>query len=303
MGFTAADFAALCARGPVAEQIRTIEDRRRKALSRFPLHLFVGLTGAAILAWLVGSNFNPAGGVAAFLVIGTCILIAAFPSFSTASAGIKHPTLHALAGQGGMSFTPTNFEPPAFEEARRALFGVWLNGATFTDLFCGTDRDGKRFAFYEAKLTQSDGTYEVTVFAGQVYAFERSRTQTGDIVAVPNNSLFNLFKPTGGFGRGRIEADEAFDKAFEVHGTDEIAARMTFAGNVQARRLLMELRQRGKVFLFVGPRDVFAAVTGGNRYEPGSMFARRSGEERVRLMFDDVCQAMETVKRLKAVFG
>jgi hypothetical protein len=303
MSFTATDFATLCAHGPVREQIGTIERTRGAAVKRFWLVLLGGLAAAAVLAWFLGSAFNPAVGFVAFAVIGIVLLIFALSPLSAAAAAIKHPTLHALAEQGGMSFTPTGFEPPAFAQAKRPLFGGWLSGATFTDLFYGTAADGKRFAFYEATLTQGHGKHRTTVFTGQVYAFERSRTQVGDMVAVPDKGLFNFFKPAGGFQRVRIEGDEAFEKKFEVYAVDEAAARMAFAGSFEARRLLLELRERGKVFLFVGPDDVLAAVSGGDRYEPGSMFSSKAGEERVRLMFDDVCTAMETVKRLQAVFG
>ncbi|HEX8193740.1 MAG TPA: DUF3137 domain-containing protein [Allosphingosinicella sp.] len=303
MSFTAADFATLCEQGPVAEQIGTIEERRQKALSRFRTVLVGGLAAAAVLAWLVGTGFNPVAGVMTFVGLGILLFIIAMLPLGKAGTAIKHPTLHALAAQGGMSFTPDGFEPPAFEQAKKPLFGGWLSSATFTDLFYGTAADGKRFAFYEATLTQGHGKHRSVVFTGQIYAYERSRTQTGDIVAVPDRGLFNFFKPAGGFRRVRIEGDEAFEKAFEIYAIDEMAARMMFAGNADARRLLLDLRTRGKLFLFIGPDDVLAAIAGGDRYEPGSMFASKSGEERVRIMFDDVCQAMDIVKRLKAAFG
>jgi hypothetical protein len=303
MSFTATDFAALCAHGPVSEQIGTIEERRRKALSRFWMVIGGGLTAAAVLAWLIGTGINPVAGVMTFVGLGIILFIVGMLPLGKAGTAIKHPTLHALAAQGGMSYTPDGFEPPAFEQARKPLFGSWLSSATFTDLFYGTGPDGKRFAFYEATLTQGHGKHRTTVFTGQVYAFERSRSQAAEYVAVPDKGLFNFFKPAGGFQRVRIEGDEAFEKKFEVYGVDEPSARMAFAGSIEARRLLLELRERGKVFLFVGPDDVLAAVAGRDRYEPGSMFSSKTGEERVRLMFDDVCGALETVKRLKSVFG
>jgi hypothetical protein len=303
LSFTASDFAALCAQGPVAEQIRTIEETRRRAVSRFWLVLIGGLAAAAILGWALWTFFDPVAGVAAFIVGGILLLVFAFSPLSAAAAAIKHLTLHALATHGGMSFTPAGFEPPVFHDARRALFGSWLSSATFTDLFYGTGTDGKRFAFYEGVLSQNTGKHRVVVFSGQFYAFERSRTQVGDIVAVPDRGIFNIFKPAGGFQRVRLEGDDRFDRKFEIYAIDERAARTMFALGAEARRLLLELRESGKVFLFVGETDVLAAVTGGDVYEPGSMFKARSGEARVRLMFDDVCRAMEIVKRLKAVFG
>jgi hypothetical protein len=302
MSFTATDFATLCAQGPVATQITTIEDTRRKAVSRFWTLLLGGLAAVAVIAFVLANLLSVPVGATVFFAGAIFLFIFAFKPLAAAGESIKLPTLEALAAQGGMSFTPTGFEPPVFAEARRALFGSWLSSANFSDLFYGTGADGKRFAFYEGELWQGHGKHRAQVFSGQFYGFERHRTQVGDIVAVPDRGLFNFFKPAGGFQRVRIETDPEFEKKFELYAIDQAAARMMFGGS-EVRRLLLDLRQQGKVFLFVGPNDVLAAVHGRNRYEPGSMFSSKAGEARVRLMFDDVCAAMEIVKRLKSAFG
>jgi hypothetical protein len=69
------------------------------------------------------------------------------------------------------------------------------------------------------------------------------------------------------------------------------------------RRQLLELRESGRVFAYVGPEDVLVAIWGSDRFEPGSMFRRRSGQERVKLMFDDVCASMTVLRKLKSVLG
>ena len=53
----------------------------------------------------------------------------------------------------------------------------------------------------------------------------------------------------------------------------------------------------------LGPEDVLVAHWGKNRFEPGSMFRARSGQERVKLMFDDLCAAMTVLRRLKSAVG
>jgi len=296
--FTASDFANLCSQGPVREQITTIEARRSAAVRRFWLVLLGGTVGALLLAIVIGNALGGTIGWILFVVIMIGIVILAWNPLSAASVAIKHPTLEAIAAQGGMTYLPSGFNPPVLEEARRPLFGSWLSGATFTDLLQGEDSDGRKFAVYEATLTRGHGKHKTQVFSGQVYAFQRRRETQGEVVAVPDRGLFNFFKPSGGFERMRFE-DPDFEKKFEVYATDPQEANMLF-GSMAVRRLLLDLRRSGHIFVYVGPSDVLVAVTGKDRFEPGSMFRSKGGDERVRLMFDDVCASLGILKDLKA---
>ena len=114
-------------------------------------------------------------------------------------------------------------------EAKKPLFGSWLSHSGFTDLVYGEDSDGKRFAFYEGTLSQGHGKHRTQVFSGQFYAFQRRRTGSGQIVAVPDRGLFNFFKPSGGFQRVRFETDPDFEKKFEVYATDSAEGSMLFS--------------------------------------------------------------------------
>jgi hypothetical protein len=71
-------------------------------------------------------------------------------------------------------------------------------------------------------------------------------------------------------------------------------------GSLTLRALLLRLRENGRIFAYIGPEDVLVAITGKNRFEPGSMFRSRGGEERVKLMFDDVCASLQILNELKA---
>jgi hypothetical protein len=293
--FTADTFATLCSQGPVRAQIDTIETVRRGAVRRFWLVLLGGIAAAVAAAMLA------AGAVAGilFVVILVGTIIVAMGPLSAASAGIKHPALGALAAQGGMTYLPTGFDPPVLEEARTPLFGSWLSSALFTDLFHGEDADGRRFAFYEATLSRGHGKNRHQVFSGQVYAFQRRRTQSGAVVAVPDRGLFNFFKPAGGFERVKLDNAPDFEKRFELYATHAHEATMLF-GSLTLRALLLRLRENGRIFAYIGPEDVLVAITGKNRFEPGSMFRSRGGEERVKLMFDDVCASLQILNELKA---
>lgn len=299
---SASHFADLCRQGPVEALIRTMAERRAAAMRKFWLVLAIGLALTAVLTWLAGDW----GGVEAAVVAGIVLLIftcvgAAMP-LASAAEGIKHPALDAIAGQAGMHFMPAGFDPPVFGAAYRPLFGSWISSSTFTDLFYGADPEGRNFAFYEATLTRGHGKHRHTAFSGQVYAFQRRRTGAGEAVAVPDRGIFNFFKPSGGFHRLRMQDDPDFDRKFEVYATDPQQASLLFS-SMALRRGLLGLRESGRVFAYVGPQDVLVAVTSGNRFEPGSMLRSRSGEERVRLMFDDVCASLRVMDMLRTTIG
>jgi hypothetical protein len=296
---TAADFTALCGHGPVASQIQTIEANRRGALSRFWMTVAGGGAGTLVLALLLGS-VSPTLGVIAFLGGAMVTYIVASGPLHEAAGAIKLPTLQALAAQAGMTYTPAGFEPPVMGEAYPSIFSSFVNTATYSDLFYGQGADGRHFAIYEAILSQRTGRHTNILFNGQVYAFQRRRTQTGQVAVVPDQGIFNFFKPLGGFSRLPVDPDPEFDRQFEVYTTNVGDARAVL-GSAALRMTLMQLRAGGKVFAYFGPTDVLVAIAGGNHFEPGSMFQSKSGEERVRLMFNDVCGSLDTVKRLLAV--
>lgn len=300
--FTAEHFAGLCREGPVKAQIDTIEASRRAAVRKFWLRLLGGLAASFALAYLVSGWLDMPAGVTAFILLGIVAIIAAMSPLTGAAQAIKHPVLETLAAQGGMSFTAEGFEPPVFAEAHNPLFGSWISSATFTDLFFGQDTEGRHLAIYEATLIRGHGRYRHEAFSGQVYAFQRARGGGAEIVAVPDKGMFNFFKPAGSFSRVRIEADPAFEKKFEVYAVDPAEASALFA-DPQLRALFLELRERGRVFAYVGPSDILVAVQGKNRFEPGSMLRSRGGEERVKLMFDDVCASMGVINRLRAALA
>ncbi|HYG30499.1 MAG TPA: DUF3137 domain-containing protein [Allosphingosinicella sp.] len=296
---TADAFTTLCTHGPVREQIATIETTRRRAVRRFWLVLLAGSGAAIVTGLLAGDALGGTVGSILFMVVLIGAFILAWSPLAAASEGIKHPALAALAAQGGMTYMPSGFDPPVLAEARAPLFGSWLSSAVFTDLFYGEDGDARRFAFYEATLSRGSGKHRTQVFSGQVYAFQRRRTQSGAVVAVPDRGLFNFFKPSGGFVRVTIENAPDFEKKFELYATQPHEATMLF-GSLTLRALLLRLRESGRIFAYIGPEDVLVAITGKNRFEPGSMFRSRAGEERVRLMFDDVCASLRILDELKA---
>jgi hypothetical protein len=299
---TADCFNDICGDPQVREQLGSLESKRAAALRRF----WISTLGSAALAVAAYASLEWGGwhrfsffGAVVFVVLGIGLGITAL---SKVSEALKRPVLEALAAKGGMEYLENGFSPPAYPEARKILFGSRLNSESFTDLFHGKDEEGRNFAVYEAHLQRSSGRNEQTVFRGQVYAIERRGANVATTVVVPDRGLFNFVKPEGGMERVKVDSDPEFEAKFEVYSTGEMEARQLLFDS-DLRRRLLDMRQKGRVFLYAGPTDALVAASGGNRFEPGSMFRSRPGEERVRAMVDDVCDALATLRALKASLG
>src|SRR5947209_10290242 len=103
---------------------------------------------------------------------------------------------------------------------------------------------------------------------------------------------------------GRVESglDAGFKNEFETYAASEMdAPRLLFGSDL--RRCLLDMRQKGRVFVYVGPTDALVATSGDDKFEPGSMLRARPGEDRVRAMVSDVCEALATLGALKAKLG
>ncbi len=300
--FTAQHFEELCTSDPVRTQLGSLESNRKSALRKF----WTRLIGGAVLAIAIAVSLFSSGWDTVAWILGVVVfvfaIISAIVPITKAGEDLKHPVLETLAGKGGLDYLPDGFDPPVYPEARSALFGNWLSRETFSDLFHGKDPEDRNFAVYEALLQRKQGKSTTTVFRGQAYAFQRRSKRDGVTVVVPDRGLFNFFKPQRGMERVKIESDPEFEKKFEVYSTAPLEAKqLLFSSDL--RRRLLELSQAGRVFVYIGPEDALVAAAGKDRFEAGSMFRARSGEERARSMFDDVCAAMATLRGLRADLG
>ena len=296
--FTDEHYRDLCRAGRVAIEISAIEEKRQQAVRRFWIVMAIVAALAVATIWAMsGGEMLGFGIVIAIIMLVIGGIVAALP-LGRAGKALKIPVLETIAEKGSLSYMETGFDPPVYPDARPALFGNWLNGQTFTDLFHGQDEDGRRFALYEGSLTRRSGKNTHTIFSGQMYAWQRRGKASGEIVIVPDRGLFNFFKPVSGMQRVRFEGDAEFEKKFEVYAYEPQQAQMMIGADV--RRLLLDLRQQGKVLGYLGAEDAFVAATGGNKFEAGSMFRAITGEQRVRAMFDDVCASLSVLRGLRA---
>ncbi len=300
---TEKDFQTLCAAGTVRERIGALEGERKAAVRKFWLRGAIGLAlSAAALVTLLNAGWEAMAFIVfVIFLIGT--FIAAAGPLMAAKEGLKHPVLEEVAKKAGLEYFPSDFTPPVFGSARALLFGGGgFSSQTYTDLFNGVDEEGRGFAVYEANLQRRAGKNTYSVFCGQMYAIQRRPGAQGETVIVPDKKIFNFWKPSSDMERVRIEGDEAFEKAFEVYSTHPMEARELLFDSVFRARL-MELRKGGRVCVYAGPEEALVAANGKDRFEPGSMLRSKPGEERVRLMFDDVCSSLELLRELKLKLG
>jgi hypothetical protein len=291
-------YRELCQAGRVQSEIGAMADRRRSALLMFWLFLIVGLGLAGLSFWIALGNDHLILGTILASVLAIGAMGAAAIPLSKVGRDLKLPVLETLARQSGLTYTSHGFTPPVYEEAKGPLFGTWLSSQTFTDLFQGTDADGRHFAIYEAYLTRSSGKSTHVVFTGQIYAFQRRDRGGGRILIVPDRGIFNFFQPTPGLERASFDSDPEFENKFQVYAAQSHEALALLGSG--ARRKFLEWRRGGRVMAHIGPEDIFVAIPGKNRFEPGSMFRATDAEQRVRTMFDDLRASLATLRSLKA---
>ena len=300
---TTADFGTLCAADTVRARIGALEGERRAAVRQFWLRLLGGIAlAAAAGASLYASGWETVALIALALVLIGAIIVAILP-LTAAKEGLKHPVLEEVGRRAGLDYMPDGFDPPALGSACTLLFGGGgFSSATYTDLFNGTDEEGRGLAVYEACLQRRAGKNTYIVFSGQIYAIQRRPGAQGHTVVVPDRKLLNFWKPASDMERVKFEGDPAFEKKFEVYSTHPMEARELLF-DTAFRAKLLELRKAGRVFVYAGPEEALVAASGKDRFEPGSMLRSRPGEERVKLRFDDVCASLTLLKELKAKLG
>jgi hypothetical protein len=293
----------ICAAAPVREQLGSLDSNRKAALRRFWLCLAAGIVLAPLaVLTLLGYGWEEVAWIAGAALLIIPVIIG-WTGLSGVGQDLKRPVLETIAARAGLEYLPSGFSPPVYPLARKALFGTWLSSETFSDLFHGAEADGRGQAVYEACLQRKSGKNTHTVFSGAIYALQRRPGARGATVIVPDRGLFNFFKPESGMERVKIDsAEPEFEKKFEVYSTEPLEAKQLLLDPI-FRRQLLDFRRNGATYAWFGPDDALLALAGKDRFEPGSMFRARPGEERVRGMLDDVCASLAVLRELKARLG
>src|SRR4051812_10456990 len=145
---TAACFNDICSDPPVREQLGSLDANRSAAVRRF----WTWLLACIALAIAAAVAFTQAGWVPLSFVVPILLLmlggVMGYRALAKVSEGLKQPVLASIAAKAGLEYMEKGFSPPAYPEARKALFGSWLSTESFTDLFHGKDEEGRNFAVY-----------------------------------------------------------------------------------------------------------------------------------------------------------
>ena len=240
------------------------------------------LTAFAITAgWVVTGVIGGSVGVLLVYILAMLPLVAA-------GRAIKLPVFELLAARHGLDFAPLVQAPPVYAQASRALFGDELATESFVDFFQGKFLDACDFATCQAYvLGESD-----TRFNGRLFSFGRRHGGRGHVIVTPDRPSW-----VDAGTAVALDGDPAFARAFRIHATIPEEARALLGP--EARRTLLDLRRRGKVRLYAGPGEILVAIDGRKGFTPGLGFRFRSGEARIRAMFDDLADSLRLLRALK----
>lgn len=251
----------------------------RAALWRVPFGVAMGVG----LWWLTLQGNDPPddGDIIAFVLVGGFggYFWAAWRLSEAYRKLYKARVLPRIAAAfGPLDWRPAR--PPLDEFRRHRLFPDWDRAKAEDEIF--GDYRGMPVSIVELTLTQGSGKKKRTIFHGLTCAVTLPRGLTGTTVVVPDKGAFGNFAERlrgGPCEPVRLE-DPDFEKAYEVYGSDQIAARalltpafmerfLTLARSgrfgapaalVQDNRLLMALSSRSGRDLFEPPSWLMPAA-------------------------------------------
>jgi hypothetical protein len=250
---------------------RTITQINLSALWRVPICLAL-----AYVAWKVTRKpGDDPSEILGFLLVG------AFAGYSWAANRLerayrrlyKQRVLPRLASQfGALEWRPAR--PPLDDFRRHRLFPEW-DDCQSEDEIAGEYR-GLPLSVMELRLTKGSGDDEKTIFHGIAAAVTLPRGLRGVTVVAPDRGVFGNFaeRLRGGPCQPVRLEDPAFEKAFEVYATDQVAARALLTPAFMERFLAFAQSGRfgAPVALVQDNRLLMALSVGGGRnlFEPPS---------------------------------
>jgi len=275
-------------------RLRTHRQINASAAWRIP----VCVMGAVVL-W-IASQFtdDPADGVDLLVFSG----IAAFGGYFWASLTLseqyrktfKERVLPKLvAGFGALTWRPA--QPPLDELRSHGIF-TDFDDHDAEDEICGEYR-GLPLSIVELKLTKQEGKKTRTVFNGLTAAVTLPRGLSGTTIVVPDRGFFgNLTRLRGRYQPVRLE-DPVFEKAYEVYGSDQIAARALLTPAFMERFMALATCGRfgAPVALIQDNRLLMALETGGGRnlFEPPSYRKPAASRQALTQMHDDIAAVLK----------
>ncbi|PZQ63217.1 MAG: hypothetical protein DI570_09915 [Phenylobacterium zucineum] len=273
-----------------AVRLDTVRRVNAAALWRVPL----GVVGAAVLWTMSQFTDDPADTFDLLMFMGFGALAGYF--WASYQLGADYGRLYKqrllpriAAGFGALSWRPA--QPPLDDFRRHQLFADW-DAVEAEDEIAGQYR-GLDLSIVELKLTKGSGKHRRTIFQGLTAAVTLPRGLRGVTVVVPDRGLVgNLAKRLSG---GELEVvrleDPAFEKAYEVYGSDQVAARALLTPAFMERFLALGASGRfGAPVALVQDNRLLLAMSAprASLFEPPSYRKPAAGREAVQRLHDDI---------------
>jgi hypothetical protein len=222
----------------------------------------------------------------------------AYHDLEAVGRDVKIASMTAIADAVGVGYDLAVDNPPAL--ARFLGLGLLphYNRSHFEDHFSGAyDRAG--FDLYEAHLERethsSKSRSYTTVFRGQVIRLAFPRAFAGVTVVRRDAGVLNMLGGGAGLQRIGLE-DPAFEKIFEVYGTDQVEARYLVDPVFMERLLALETRLAGAhTRCAFSEGDLLIAIEGQNLFEIGDLFKPLADPERARRIVGDLGKVMHVM--------
>jgi hypothetical protein len=262
----------------------------------------IGIAGVVLVLFLVRVPFLAIGGVMAGM--GTYGFMRR--DISQISREAKTLMVQPVAERLNLDFAEACGDQALVHEMRSLKLLPGWDRSEFEDKLTGV-RNGVEFEFFEAHLEQKRSTRDgrgrtqtrwVTVFRGQCLRFDLDKAFYGTTLVLRDAGLFNGLGGVRGTKRARME-DPVFEKAFEVHTTDQVESRFLLTPDVMQDLVDLEKAfHGGKIRCAFDKGQVLIAVEGGDLFEPGGMFTPLDNPERIRDLLEDFGSVFQLIDAL-----
>lgn len=175
------------------------------------------------------------------------------------------------------------------------------------DFFIGEYRGvGMTISEENLKFHISDGkkSSTSTVFKGIVILLEMNKNFSGQTIVLKDWGIFNSFHRLGNLGSGLkriVLEDSAFEKEFEVYGSDQLEARYLLTTAFMVRMLkVRDAYKSNKIqFSFFDNKLLISIETPVNMFETTSVFRSTTNRKLINQTFEQFASIMEVIDILK----
>jgi hypothetical protein len=273
-----------------AVRLDTLRRINAAMLWRVPL----GVVGAAVLWMMSQFTGDPADTFDLLMVMAFGGLAGYFWASYQLSGDYqrryKERVLPRIAeGFGALSWRPA--QPRLDDFRRHRLFPEW-DYADAEDEILGQYR-GMELSIVELKLIKGSGKNRRTIFQGLTAAVTLPRSLRGVTLVVPDRGFLGNFAERlrgGELQVVRLE-DPAFEKAYEVYGSDQVTARALLTPAFMERFMALAASGRfGAPVALVQDNHLLLAMASprADLFEPPSYRKPAAGREAVQRLHDDI---------------